>query len=95
MLELHATKDEMAALEAKYCNDVGFNYMWFLAELDPPEQQEFRYMERLKELRKTNDGKRIPEQDVTTDLEALLFKIKTKVSHPNQHGPTVGTKRYS
>jgi len=33
MLELHTTEDEMAGLEAKYCNDTGFNYSKFLAEL--------------------------------------------------------------
>lgn len=80
MLELHTSEDEMAALEAKYCNDTGFNYMVFFSELMPQEPLQFMYMERLKGLRKTNEGKRLPEIDAKSDLEALLFKIKTKVS---------------
>lgn len=79
MLELHATHDEMAALEAKYCNDTGFNYMTFLAELMPQDPPKFMYLERLKGLRKTNEGKRLPEIDAKQDLEDLLLKMKTKV----------------
>ena len=79
MLELHATQDEMAALEAKYCNDTGFNYMKFLAELMPQEPLQFMYLERLKGLRKTNEGKRLPELNPSSDLEDLLLKLKTKV----------------
>ena len=79
MLELRATQDEMAALEAKYCNDTGFNYMKFLAELMPQDPQPFMYLERLKGLRQTNESRRLPELGPCTDLEALLFKMKTKV----------------
>ena len=35
MLELNCTDEEMTALEAKFCNDVGFNYLAFLEELEP------------------------------------------------------------
>lgn len=80
MLELHTTADEMGALEAKYCNDTGFNYMDFLADLTPQEPPKFMYLERLKDLRNTNSSKRLPELDPSGDLEALLLKMKTKVS---------------
>ena len=80
MLELHTTHDEMAALEAKYCNDTGFNYMTFLSELMPQDPPKLMYLERLKGLRKTNEGKRLPEIDAKQDLEDLLLKMKTKVS---------------
>ena len=82
MLEISCTEAEMQALEAMYCNDTGFNYMALLAELQPPEQTKPMYVERLKELRITN-AKRAPEPPAHTiggDLEAVLIKIKTKVS---------------
>ena len=84
MLELHATADEMAGLEAKYYNDTGFNYKAFLDDLIPPPPPKFMYLERLKNLRQTNAGKILGEIDPSSDLEALLLKIKTTVKWLNQ-----------
>ncbi|KAK3583614.1 hypothetical protein CHS0354_039437 [Potamilus streckersoni] len=80
MLELHATEAEMIALEAKFCNDVGFNYIAFLQELQPQEPPKFMYEKRLENLRATNSRKRLPDMNPETDLEGLLLKIQTKVS---------------
>lgn len=31
------SEEEFAALEKRYCNDMGFNYMRFLEDIDPTE----------------------------------------------------------
>lgn len=84
MLELHCTEPEMIALEAKFCNDTGFNYLAFLAELQPEEPQKFMYETRLEEIRQTNVRKTLPELNAQKDLENILLKIKTKVRGKGQ-----------
>ena len=78
MLELPVTEAEMQALEAKFCNDTGFNYLAFLSELQPTEPPKMMYQQRLEELRQTN----APKKTVLgrADLEGVLVKVKTKVS---------------
>lgn len=78
-LELHCTEAEMQALEAKFCNDTGFNYLAFLSELEPQEPSKLLYVERLKEIRTTNRKSALPQMAVATDLEGVMNKIKTKV----------------
>lgn len=80
MLELHTTEAEVAALEARFCNDVGFNYQAFLDELQPPVPPQLMYVERLKTLRLTNQNRKLPELNPAEDLEEVLLKLKTKVS---------------
>lgn len=80
MLELHCTEPEMIALEAKFCNDVGFNYLSFLSELQPEVKPQFMYEARLEEIRRTNAKKTLPELNAQKDLESILLKVKTKVS---------------
>ena len=79
MLELKCTEAEMQALEAKYVNDVGFNYLSFLGDLEPQDPPKFTYMERLKELREVNEKKNLPSVLESSDLEEVLRKVKTKV----------------
>ena len=79
MVELHITEAEMEALEARYVNDVGFNYLEFLRDLQPQDPVKPMYVERLKELRLTNEKTKLPERDPKSDLEAILLKLKTKV----------------
>ncbi len=79
MVELLLTEDEMLALEAKYVNDSGFNYLHFLQELQPQEPVQPMYVERLKELRRTNEKTKLPEREPEGDLDAVLLKIKTRV----------------
>ena len=79
MLELHCSEPEMIALEAKFCNDTGFNYIAFLEELQPQDPQQFMYEKRLEEIRKTNQRKSLPELNAQKDLEGVLLKVKTKV----------------
>ena len=79
MLELNCTEAEMQALEARFCNDTGFNYLDFLSVLQPAEPPKLMYVERLKELRLTNQKPNRIERNVAVDLEGVLTKIKTKV----------------
>ena len=78
-LQLHASEEEMKALEAKFCNDMGFNYIAFLQELQPYTPPDFMYEKRLEEVRQTNARTRLPEMAPVSDLESVLMKIKTKV----------------
>lgn len=71
----------MKALEAKFCNDMGFNYIAFLQELQPYTPPDFMYEKRLEEVRQTNVRTRLPETDPISDLEGVLIKIKTKVGY--------------
>jgi len=77
--ELRCTEAEMQALEARFGNDVGVDYLAFLAIVEPTPPPQFRFLERLKELRTTNDKPPLPELYPADSLEALLQKIKTKV----------------
>ncbi len=79
MLELNCTEAEMQALEAKFCNDTGFNYLAFLGYLQPVEPRKVKYVERLQELRLTNQKPKLQKKNAAKDLEGVLAKIKTKV----------------
>lgn len=80
-LQLNASEEEMKALEAKFCNDMGFNYIAFLQELQPYTPPDFMYEKRLEDVRQTNVRTRLPETDPISDLEGVLIKIKTKVGY--------------
>ena len=79
ILELHVTEPEMHSLEAIFCNDTGFNYLAFLAELQPQAPLEPAYAKRMVELRLVNNRAKLPELNIATALENILLKIKTKV----------------
>ncbi|XP_064635375.1 uncharacterized protein LOC135492703 isoform X2 [Lineus longissimus] len=79
MLELNCSEAEVAAIEAKFCDDMGFNYKRFQQEIQPEEQENRKYLERLEDLRKLHQRKKLPERGPCTDLEGVLTKIKTKV----------------
>ena len=80
MLEMPLTEAEMQALEAKFCNDTGFNYLAFLSELQPEEPRELMYVKRLEELRLTNQKPKVETKiAMATDLEGVLTKCKKKV----------------
>jgi len=69
----------MQALEARFGNDVGVDYFSFLDVVEPSPPPEFKFTERIKDLRITNDKPPLPELYPADSLEALLQKIKTKV----------------
>lgn len=79
MVELPVSEAEMQALEAKFCNDTGFDYMSFLAELQPEEAVPFMYVKRMEQLRQVNEKGALPEHNPSCNLESLLDKLRTKV----------------
>lgn len=78
-LDLHADEDEVAAIEKKFSENIGFNYLSFLDELEPRERERPKYPEHLRELQAVNAFKKPPEIDALTDLHSIIQKIKTKV----------------
>ncbi|XP_033106808.1 uncharacterized protein LOC117108769 [Anneissia japonica] len=79
-LGLSASESEMSALECKYSNDMGFNYVRFLEDLQPSIKPQLKYTERLQELRKVNSKTISLEQNPLTDYQSIMNKIKIKVS---------------
>ena len=56
-LTLDRTTEEMDLVYKRFSDDTGFNYHKFLNELEPPEQQEQKYVKRMEELKLLNDIK--------------------------------------
>ncbi|KAK7507459.1 hypothetical protein BaRGS_00001394 [Batillaria attramentaria] len=80
MVEIPISEPEMHALEGRFYNDMGVNYLAFLQALQPVDPPEYMYVKRMEEVRATNDKKALPELYAEGDLEKILLKIKTKVS---------------
>jgi Ca2+-binding EF-hand superfamily protein len=79
ILEIPAEQAEMLDLEARFCDDMGFNYKTFLEQVQPEITVKPMYVERLKELRRTNEKGRMPERRPKPDLEEILDKVKRRV----------------
>nr|CAB3262790.1 uncharacterized protein LOC100183292 [Phallusia mammillata] len=78
-LDLHADEDEVNAIQDKFTDDIGFDYIRFLSELVPQIGQVPKYKEHLKELQAVNAQKKPHEIDALVDLNAIITKIKAKV----------------
>ena len=78
-LQLTASEPEYEALEAKYSNHMGFNYLQFLGDLEPKPEQELMYSKRLEELRLVNAKQVSLETNPLRDVDAVMTKIKKKV----------------
>lgn len=67
-------------MEKRYNNDLGFNYNWFLKELEAQPIEEPLYHSMVKEKRKINAEKLSPEATADeTNIVLILAKIKAKV----------------
>ncbi|XP_033317224.1 uncharacterized protein LOC117214955 isoform X1 [Bombus bifarius] len=74
------SEEEEFALEKRYNNDLGFNYNWFLKELEAQPIEEPLYHSMVKEKRKINAEKLSPEATADeTNIVLILAKIKAKV----------------
>ena len=62
----------------KFSDDIGFNYLRFLEELQPSEKTESKYIQRLKELTLVN-AKEIKDPG-SGGIEQVMIKIKTKIA---------------
>ena len=79
-MELPATMQELEAMEARWFDDKGFNYRGFLTDVQPERETQLMYIKRLESLRKLQESRgKLPEKNVATDLEGVLFKMRSKV----------------
>nr|XP_054773761.1 uncharacterized protein LOC129281858 [Lytechinus pictus] len=78
-LGLNASEDEMLALEAKYTNNMGFNYYEVPGGTQPKPQQELKYVQRLQDLELVNNRTVSLEKNPLKDAESIMEKVKTKV----------------
>lgn len=88
-LGLRASVDEMQALEAKYSNHMGFDYLRFLEDLQPPAKQELKYEQRLENLKLVNSKTMSLERNPLMDINAIMNKIKTKVKKHQMRGRNI------
>lgn len=81
IMNLPFTKAEIDAIEARFSNDIGFNYMTFLYELLSDEYQMCppRYPSLKKEIFHLSRNKFVPESPTNVHEEGVLTKIKNKV----------------
>eukprot|EP00106_Octopus_bimaculoides_P000016 XP_014767458.1 PREDICTED: uncharacterized protein LOC106867177 [Octopus bimaculoides] len=81
IMNLPFTKAEIDAIEARFSNDIGFNYMTFLYELLSDEYQLCppRYPTIKKEVFHLSKHKSLLEPDTNVHEEDVLTKIKNKV----------------
>ena len=89
-LQLNASEPEYEALEAKYSNHMGFNYLKFLGDLEPKPEQEMKYTKRLEELKLVNAKQVSLEKNPLRDIDGVMTKIKNKVHHlqsNHRYGP--------
>ncbi|XP_043520481.1 uncharacterized protein LOC122534172 isoform X2 [Frieseomelitta varia] len=74
------SEEEEFALERRYNNDLGFNYNWFLKELEAQRIEDPLYHSMVKEKRQINAEKPPPEVTAEeTNIVLILAKIKAKV----------------
>ncbi|EDO33216.1 predicted protein [Nematostella vectensis] len=76
-LGLTHDENEMKIIEARYSDDIGFNYIDFLELLQPPDKPDHMYVKRLEGLKLVNSKQMadLGEQD----METIMHKIKAKV----------------
>jgi hypothetical protein len=79
-LGIDLTPSEISALEAKYLNKIGFNYVDLLNRVQPLEIDEAKYFQFKQELEKLNYQKSPYEVDPLTDVRSILIKVKDQVS---------------
>jgi len=77
MLDLACTEEEMGALEAKFSDDKGFNYFRFLEELEPMDELDDKYKERMVELKLVNTQREKMELDFEPNFDRLMTRLKT------------------
>ncbi|KZC06769.1 hypothetical protein WN55_07542 [Dufourea novaeangliae] len=74
------SQEEEYALEQRYIDDLGFNYIWFLKELESKPVESPLYDSVLEEKKKINSEKPASKADMNeTNIVLILAKIKAKV----------------
>ncbi|XP_055905315.1 uncharacterized protein LOC129940841 isoform X2 [Eupeodes corollae] len=79
------SEEEFAALEKRYCNDMGFNYMRFLEDIDPTEYAFPKLKEPLpiREVHEPEKPCLIKAKPTEQDVIQALSKIKRQMSINN------------
>lgn len=73
--------EEVFALERRYNDDLGFNYTWFLQELEARPIEEPLYHQLLEVKKRLNAEKPSPApHEDETNIVLILAKIKAKVA---------------
>ena len=80
ILNLNSDEIEIAAIEARYCDKIGFDYIRFLNDLTPEYKEKPKYKEHISELLAVNANKKPPEIDAFSDPSAIMTKIKSTVA---------------
>lgn len=80
VLGLYSDENETAAIEARYCDNYGFDYILFLGDLMPEYKERPKYKEHIAELMAVNANKKPPEMDASSDFDAIMTKIKSIVT---------------
>ncbi|XP_078046729.1 uncharacterized protein LOC144475059 [Augochlora pura] len=74
------SQEEEFALERRYNDDLGFNYIWLLKEIEAKPIEEPLYNSVLEEKKRLNSERPPPEVDTDeTNIVLILAKIKAKV----------------
>ena len=74
------SREEIYALEQRYNDDLGFNYSWFLEELEARTIERPLYHNMLQEMRKINAPRASPQPtEDETNIVVILAKLKAKV----------------
>ncbi|XP_067828759.1 uncharacterized protein [Heptranchias perlo] len=78
-LNLQATEEEMDLLEKVFSDELGFDYVRFLDEVDPQQKPVQMYNKLMSEIHQLNESRRSLECGASSDIDCILEKIKTKV----------------
>ncbi|GLV45240.1 chaoptin [Carabus blaptoides fortunei] len=74
------TDEELYALEERFNDDVGFNYFWFLKEMEAKRFETPLFESYMADIKRLNAPKvRKPPTHKETDIVAILAKIKGKI----------------
>lgn len=76
---LKLSETDVAILEAKFMNNLGFNYRHFLDYLQPIEAEKAKYNDLKQELDRLNTIKPVFETNPLFDVQSILIKIKDQV----------------
>ncbi|XP_038638944.1 uncharacterized protein LOC119956125 [Scyliorhinus canicula] len=77
-LNLPAADEEMDLLEKVFSDELGFDYVRFLEQVDPPEKPEQMYKKLTNDILLLKESRKNLEMEATTDINCILEKIKTK-----------------
>lgn len=74
------SSEEVFTLERRYNDDLGFNYIWFLQEVEARPIEEPLYHQMLEDKKRINAEKPLSEpHEDETNIVLILAKIKAKV----------------